>query len=140
MNNEDTIKLDNIWIDVVKAIDKITNCDSEKVKSMAESIKEINKALKSGESDQLLYTNSLVCSRFPEIIFAQNSGIIEISKEAMESQLLTVQSDSLKAIGIRLYNAILAEKALQASQEAGKIIIKQTAKNLIQDSLGLRQP
>ena len=62
MNNEDTIKLDNIWIDVVKTIDKITNNDSEKVKSLAASIKEINKALKSGESDQLLYTNSLVCS------------------------------------------------------------------------------
>ena len=140
MNNEDTIKLNNIWIDVVKAIDKISNCDSEKVKSMAESIKEINKALKSGESAQLLYTNALVCSRFPEIIFAQNSGIIEISKEAMESQPLTVQCDSLKAIGILLYNAILAEQALQVSQEAGKIIIKQTAKNLIQDSFGLRQP
>ena len=139
MNNEDTIKLDNIWIDVVKAIDKITNCDSEKVKSIAESIKEINKALKSGESDQLLYTNSLVCSRFPEIIFAQNSGIIEVSKEAMESQLLTVQCDSLKAIGIRLYNAILAEKALQATQEAGKIVINRAMNNLILDSFGLRQ-
>ena len=140
MNNEDTIKLDNIWIDVVKAIDKISNCDSEKVKSMAESIKEINKALKSGESAQLLYTNALVCSRFPEIIFAQNSGIIEISKEAMESQPLSAQSDALKAIGILLYKAIMVEKALQATQEAGKIIIKQTAKNLIQDSFGLRQP
>ena len=140
MNNEDTIKLDNIWIDVVKTIDKITNNDSEKVKSLAASINEINKALKTGESDQLLYTNALVCSRFPEIIFAQNSGIIEVSKEAMESQPLLVQSDSLKAIGILLYKAILAEKTLQATQEAGKIIIKQTAKNLIQDSFGLRQP
>ena len=139
MNREETIKLDNIWIDVVKAINKITNNDSEKVKSLAESIKEINKALKSSESDQLLYTNALVCSRFPEIIFAQNSGIIEVSKEAMESQPLLVQSDSLKAIGILLYKSILAEKALQATQEAGKIIIKQAAKNLIQDSFGLRQ-
>lgn len=139
MNREETIKLDNIWIDVVKAINKITNNDSEKVQSMAESIKEINKALKSSESDQLLYTNALVCSRFPEIIFAQNSGIIEVSKEAMESQPLLVQSDSLKAIGILLYKSILAEKALQATQEAGKIIIKQAAKNLIQDSFGLRQ-
>ena len=140
MKDEETIKLDNIWIDVVKAIDKITNCNSEKVKSMAESIKEINKALKSGESDQLLYTNSLVCSRFPEIIFAQNSGIIEVSKEAMKSQPLLVQSDSLKAIGILLYKSILAEKALQATQETGKIIIKQAARNLILDSFGLRQP
>ena len=139
MNREETIKLDNIWIDVAKAINKITNCDSEKVKSMAESIKEINKALKTGESDQLLYTNALICSRFPEIIFAQNSGIIEVSKEAMESQPLQVQSDSLKAIGILLYKSILAEKALQATQEAGKIIIKQAVRNLIQDSFGLRQ-
>ena len=140
MKDEETIKLDNIWIDVVKAINKITNNDSEKVKNMAESIKEIKKALKTGESDQLLYTNALICSRFPEIIFAQYSGIIEVSKEAMKSQPLLVQSDSLKAIGILLYKSILAEKALQATQEAGKIIIKQAARNLILDSLGLRQP
>ena len=140
MKDEETIKLDNIWIDVVKAINKITNNDSEKVKNMAESIKEIKKALKTGESDQLLYTNALICSRFPEIIFAQYSGIIEVSKEAMKSQPLLVQSDSLKAIGILLYKSILAEKALQATQEAGKIIIKQAARNLIQDSFGLRQP
>ena len=140
MKYEETIKLDNIWIDVVKAIDKITNNDSEKVKSMAESIKEINKALKTGESDQLLYTNALVCSRFPEIIFAQNSGIIEVSKEAMQSQPLQVQSDSLKAIGILLYKSIMAEKALQVTKETGKIIIKQAVRNLIQNSFGLRQP
>ena len=140
MNNEDTIKLDNIWIDVVKAIDKITSNDSEKVKSMAESIKEIKKALKTGESDQLLYTNALVCSRFPEIIFAQNSGIIEVSKEAMESQPLLVQSDSLKTIGILLYKAIMVEKALQATQEAGKIVINRAVNNLILDSFGLQQP
>ena len=140
MNNEDTIKLDNIWIDVVKAIDKISNCDSEKVKSMAESIKEIHKALKTGESAQLLYTNALVCSIFPEIIFAQNSGIIEVSKEAMESQPLQIQSDSLKAIGILLYKSILAEKALQATQEAGKIAMKQAMKNFFGDSFGLLRP
>ena len=139
MNREETVKLDNIWIDVVKAINKITNNDSEKVKSMAESIKEIKKALKTGESAQLLYTNALVCSIFPEIIFAQNSGVIEVSKEAMESQPLQVQSDSLKTIGILLYKSILAEKALQATQEAGKIIIKQAVKNFIQASFGLRQ-
>ena len=138
MNREETVKLDDIWIDVVKAIDKITSNDSEKVKSMAESIKEINKALKSGESDQLLYTNALVCSRFPEIIFAQNSGIIEVSKEAMESQPLSVQSDALKTIGILLYKSILAEKALQATQEAGKIVINRAVNNLILDSFGLR--
>lgn len=140
MNREETVKLDNIWIDVAKAINKITNCDSEKVKSLAESIKEINKALKTGESDQLLYTNALICSRFPEIIFAQNSGIIEVSKEAMESQPLQVQSDSLKAIGILLYKSILAEKTLQASQEAGKIAIKQAMRNFFGGTFGLLWP
>ena len=44
MNREEAFKLDNIWIDVVKAINKITNNDSEKIKSMAESIREIKKA------------------------------------------------------------------------------------------------
>ena len=99
MNREETAKLDNIWIDVVKA-----------------------------------------CSRFPEIIFAQNSGIIAVSKEAMESQPLSVQSDALKAIGILLYKSILAEKALQATQKAGKIVINRAVNNLILDSFGLQQP
>ena len=107
---------------------------------MAESIKEINKTLKSFESDQLLYTNALVCSRFPEIIFAQNSGIIEVSKEAIKSQPLTVQYDSLKAIGILLYKSILAEKALQASQEAGEIAIKQAMRNFFGDTFELLWP
>ena len=93
MNREETVKLDNIWIDVVKAIDKITNCDSEKV-----------------------------------------------SKESMESQPLLVQSDSLKTIGILLYKTIMVEKALQATQEAGKIVINRAVNNLILDSFGLQQP
>ena len=137
--NEETIKLDNIWIDVVKAIAKIANSDSKKVQSIAESIKEINKAAKSGESSKLSHTNALVCSRFPEIIFAQNSGIIMVTKDNMESQPISTQSDSLKAIGIVLYKAILAEKALQTAQEAEKIVIKRVINNLIADSLGLRQ-
>ena len=140
MDSEETIKIDNIWIDVVRTIYKVMNSDSEKVKSLVESIKGIDKSLKSHERDQMLYTNALVCTKFPEIIFAQNSGILRVSREFMQVQPISVLCDSLKAIGIRLYNAILAEKALQASQEAGKIIIKQTAKNLIQDSLGLQQP
>ena len=58
----------------------------------------------------------------------------------MESQPLSVQSDALKAIGILLYKVILAEKALQTAQEAGKIVINRAVNNLILDSLGLRQP
>ena len=140
MNKEDTIKLNNTWIDIVKTINKITSCDSEKVKNMAESIKEINKTLKSGEKSKLLHTNALICSKFPEIIFAQNSGIIEVSRETMESQPLLVQSDSLKAIGILLYKSIRVEKTLQTVQEAGKIVINRATSNLILDSFGLRQP
>ena len=140
MKKEETNNLDSIWIDVVKAIDNIKNNHSEKAKQLIESINEINMALKSGERDRIMYTNFLICSRFPEIIFAQNSGIIEVSKEAMESQALLVQSDSLKAIGILLYKAILAEKTLQVSQEAGKIAIKQAMRNFFGDTFGLLRP
>ena len=130
MKKEETINLDSIWIDVVKAIDNIKNNDSEKAKQLIESINEINMALKSGERDRLLYTNALICSRFPEIIFAPNSGINRVSKEFMETMSISTQRDSLKAIGIQLYNAIVADKLIQAMGEAGKISIKQALRNL----------
>ena len=78
-----------------------------------------------------MYTNFLICSRFPEIIFAQNSGINRISAEFMKSQPAIVQRDSLKLIGVLLFNSIKNEKAIQATQEAGKIAIKQAIKNFI---------
>ena len=56
MKKEETINLDDIWIDVVKAIDNIKNNDSEKAKQLIESINEINMALKSGERDRIMYT------------------------------------------------------------------------------------
>lgn len=130
MKKEETINLDSIWIDVVKAIDNIKNNDSEKAKQLIESINEINMALKSGERDRLLYTNALICSRFPEIIFAPNSGINRVSKEFMETMSISIQRDSLKAIGIQLYNAFVADKLIQAMGEAGKISIKQALRNL----------
>ena len=130
MKKEETINLDSIWIDVVKAIDNIKNNDSEKAKQLIESINEINMALKSGERDRLLYTNALICSRFPEIIFAPNSGINRVSKEFMETMSISTQRESLKAIGIQLYNAFVADKLIQAMGEAGKISIKQALGNL----------
>ena len=130
MKKEETINLDSIWIDVVKAIDNIKNKDSEKARELIESINEINMALKSGESDRLLYTNALICSRFPEIIFAPNSGINRVSKEFMETMSISIQRESLKAIGIQLYNAFVADKLIQAMGEAGKISIKQALRNL----------
>ena len=87
-------------------------------------------ALKSGESDRLLYTNALICSRFPEIIFAPNSGINRVSKEFMETMSISTQRDSLKAIGIQLFNAFVADKLIQAMGEVGKISIKQALRNL----------
>ena len=130
MKKEETINLDSIWIDVVKAIDNIKNKDSEKARELIESINEINMALKSGKSDRLLYTNALICSRFPEIIFAPNSGINRVSKEFMETMSISIQRESLKAIGIQLYNAFVADKLIQAMGEAGKISIKQALRNL----------
>lgn len=130
MKKEETINLDDIWIDVVKAIDNIKNNDSEKAKQLIESINEINMALKSGESDRLLYTNALICSRFPEIIFAPSSGINRVSKEFMETMSISIQRDSIKAIGIQLYNAFVADKLIQAMGETGKISIKQALRNL----------
>ena len=139
MTDEETIKLDNIWIDVVKAVNKITNDDSEKVQSLAETIKEIKHALESCENSELLHINAVACSRFPEIIFAHNSGITKVTQETLESQPISVQRDSLKVIGILLYKAILTEKVLQAAQEAGKIVIDKAVKNLMADFWGLRQ-
>ena len=139
MKNGETIKLDNIWIDVMKFISKISNDESEKVKSMAESIKDINTALKSCERNKMLYTNALICSRFPEIIFAPNSGVIQVSREFMEDQPISVLSDSLMAIGIQLRNAIDAEKVIQAAKECGKIVVKRAIENYIQDTCGLYQ-
>lgn len=138
MKKEETINLDSIWIDVVKAIDNIKNKDSEKARQLIESINEINMALKSDENDRIMYTNFLICSRFPEIVFAQNSGINKISAEFMRSQPAVVQSYSLKLIGILLYNSIKSEKAIQATQEAGKIAINQAIKNFIPRIFGLR--
>lgn len=116
MDCEETNKLDNIWIDVVRTIYKVMNSDSEKVKNLVESIKGIDESLKSHERDQMLFTNALVCTKFPEIIFAQNSGILQVSREFMQVQPISVLCDSLKAIGIQLHNAIIAEKAIQALQ------------------------
>jgi hypothetical protein len=129
MKKEEAINLDNIWIGVVKTIDNIKNKDSKKAKQLIESINEINMALKSGESDRLLYTNALICSRFPEIIFAPNSGINRVSKEFMETMSISIQRDSLKAIGIQQYNAFVADKLIQVMGEVGKISIKRVLRN-----------
>ena len=87
----------------------------------------------------MLYTNALVCTKFPEIIFAQNSGILRVSREFMQVQPISVLCDSLKAIGMQLHNAIIAEKAIQALQEVGKTVIKSGIDNCIYDDCGLYQ-
>ena len=139
MDCEETIKLDNIWIDVVRTIYKVMNSDSEKVKNLVESIKGIDESLISHERDQMLFTNALVCTKFPEIIFGQNSGILRVSREFMQDQPISVLCDSLKAIGMQLHNAIIAEKAIQALQEVEKTVIKSAIDNCIYDDCGLYQ-
>ena len=65
--------------------------------------------------------------------------VIQVSREFMEDQPISVLSDSLMAIGIQLRNAIDAEKVIQAAKECGKIVVKRAIENYIQDTCGLYQ-
>ena len=63
----------NVGLDIGIAAYKVLATDPPKVKQLKEAIKKIDKVLKSGYTDQLLYENPSVCSQFPEIIFARQS-------------------------------------------------------------------
>lgn len=82
--------------------------------------------LKSGYTYRLLYENQSVCSEFPEIIFARQSGIIRTTEGLLRSQSRQIQYESLKSIGHTLYNTVKAGKAIQIVEEAGKVVLKQT--------------
>jgi hypothetical protein len=56
----------------------------------------------------------------------------------MKSQPAIVQRDSLKLIGVLLFNSIKTEKAIQATQEAEEIAINQAIKNFIPRFFDLR--
>lgn len=116
----------NVGLDICIAAYKGLATDPPKVKQLKEAIKKIDKVLKSGYTDQLLYENQSVCSQFPEIIFARQSGITRTTEDFLRSQSRQIQYESLKTIGLLLYDAVKAGKAIQIFEEAGKVVLKQT--------------
>lgn len=116
----------NVGPDIGIAVYKVLATDPPKVKQLKEAIKKIDKVLKSGYTDQLLYENQSVCSQFPEIIFARQSGITRTTEDFLRSQSRQIQYESLKTIGLLLYDAVKAGKAIQIFEEAGKVVLKQT--------------
>ena len=116
----------NVGLDIGIAAYKVLATDPPKVKQLKEAIKKIDKVLKSGYTDQLLYENPSVCSELPEIIFARQSGITRTTEDFLRSQSRQIQYESLKTIGLLLYDAVKAGKAIQIFEEAGKVVLKQT--------------
>lgn len=116
----------NVGLDIGIDAYKVLATDPPKVKQLKEAIKKIDKVLKSGYTDQLLYENQSVCSQFPEIIFARQSGITRTTEDFLRSQSRQTQYESLKTIGLLLYDAVKAGKAIQIFEEAGKVVLKQT--------------
>lgn len=116
----------NVGLDIGIAAYKVLATDPPKVKQLKEAIKKIDKVLQSGYTDQLLYENQSVCSQFPEIIFARQSGITRTTEDFLRSQSRQIQYESLKTIGLLLYDAVKAGKAIQIFEEAGKVVLKQT--------------
>ena len=121
----------NVGLDIGIAAYKVLATDPPKVKQLKEAIKKIDKVLKSGYTDQLLYENQSVCSQFPEIIFARQSGITRTTEDFLRSQSRQIQYDSLKTIGLVLYDAVNAGKTIQTFEEAGKVVLKQTGEYLL---------
>lgn len=121
----------NLGLDIGIAAYKVLATDPPKVKQLKEAIKKIDKVLKSGYTDQLLYENQSVCSQFPEIIFARQSGITRTTEDFLRSQSRQIQYESLKTIGLVLYDAVKAGKAIQIFEEADKIAIKKSGDKLL---------
>lgn len=114
----------NLGLDIGIAAYKVLATDPPKVKHLKEAIKKIDETLKSGYTDLLLYKNQSVCSEFPEIIFARQSGITRTTEDFMRSQSRQIQYESLKTIGPVLYDAVKAGKTIQTFEETGKVAIK----------------
>lgn len=121
----------NLGLKIGIATYKVLTTDPPKVKQLKEAIKRIDEVLKSGYSDRLLYENQSVCSEFPEIVFARQSGITRTTEEFMRSQSQSIQYESLKAIGLVLYDAVKASKAIQAFEEASKVAIKKASEDIL---------
>lgn len=121
----------NLGLNIGIATYKVLTTDPPKVKQLKEAIKRIDEVLKSGYSDLLLYENRIVSSEFPEIIFARQSGITRTTEEFLRSQSQHIQYESLKAIGLALYDAVKAGKAIQAFEKASKVAIKKAREDIL---------
>lgn len=121
----------NLGLNIGIATYKVLTTDPPKVKQLKEAIARIDEVLISGHSDRLLYENQSVCSEFPEIIFARQSGITRTTEEFMRSQPQSIQYESLKAIGLVLYDAVKAGKAIQAFEEASKVALKKVGEDIL---------
>ena len=121
----------NIGLNIGIATYKVLTTDPPKVKQLKEAIARIDEVLISGHSGRLLYENQSVCSEFPEIVFALQSGIKRTTEEFMRSQPQSIQYESLKAIGLVLYDAVKAGKAIQAFEEASKVALKKVGEDIL---------
>lgn len=121
----------NLGLNIGIATYKVLTTDPPKVKQLKEAIAMIDEVLISGHSDRLLYENQSVCSEFPEIVFARQSGITRTTEEFMRSQPQSIQYESLKAIGLVLYDAVKAGKAIQAFEEASKVALKKVGEDIL---------
>ena len=121
----------NLGLNIGIATYKVLTTDPPKVKQLKEAITRIDEVLISGHSDRLLYENQSVCSEFPEIVFARQSGITRTTEEFMRSQPQSIQYESLKAIGLVLYDAVKAGKAIQAFEEASKVALKKVGEDIL---------
>lgn len=121
----------NLGLNIGIATYKVLTTDPPKVKQLKEAIARIDEVLISGHSDRLLYENQSVCSEFPEIVFARQSGITRTTEEFMRSQPQSIQYESLKAIGLVLYDAVKAGKTIQAFEEASKVALKKVGEDIL---------
>ena len=121
----------NLGLNIGIATYKVLTTAPPKVKQLKEAIARIDEVLISGHSDRLLYENQSVCSKFPEIVFARQSGITRTTEEFMRSQPQSIQCESLKAIGLVLYDAVKAGKAIQAFEEASKVALKKVGEDIL---------
>jgi uncharacterized protein YsxB (DUF464 family) len=128
---ESNSKKGNLGLNIGIATYKVLTTDPPKVKQLKEAIARIDEVLISGHSDRLLYENQSVCSEFPEIVFARQSGITRTTEEFMLSQPQSIQYESLKAIGLVLYDAVKAGKAIQAFEEASKVALKKVGEDIL---------
>ena len=121
----------SLGLDISIAAYKVIAIDPQKVRQLKEAIKKIDEVLKSGYTDQLLYENQNVCLKFPEIIFARQSGITRTTEDFLRSQSRYVQYESLKAILLVLNDAVKAGKAIQTFEEVGKVAIKKSGEKFL---------